>query len=91
MPGMNHFTPWARPTNYSCLVTYYTSILNEQERSGLAMGKFADQSGLQAQTLYKWKRRLTAPTHMPVDEVEHTVGLIVTVRPCHVSAHLTLA
>jgi len=61
MGAMETFTPGPRPTNRSELVTWYTSILKEQERSGLSMADFADTIGAHVVTLYSWKRRLGAP------------------------------
>jgi transposase-like protein len=36
----------------------WTAILNDWQRSGLSVARFCERRGLQAQSLYAWRRRL---------------------------------
>jgi len=58
---MDTFNPGPRPSDRSQLADWYTAILNEQERSGLSVRQFAQRVGINIQSLYSWKKRLTAP------------------------------
>ena len=58
---METFNPGLRPSERSQLSAWYTTLLNEQERSGLSVRKFAMRFGINIQSLYSWKKRLTDP------------------------------
>ena len=58
---MESFNPGPRPSDRSQLADWYTRLLNEQERSGLSVRRFGMRLGINIQSLYSWKRRLTAP------------------------------
>lgn len=47
-----------RPSSRSELAAWYESVLAEQERSGLSVADFANRIGVNAVTLYAWRRRL---------------------------------
>jgi len=58
---METFNPGPRPSDRSQLAAWYTTLLNEQERSGLSVRQFAMRFGINIQSLYSWKKRLTDP------------------------------
>ena len=58
---METFNPGPRPSDRSQLAAWYTTLLNEQERSGLSFRQFAMRFGINIQSLYSWKKRLTEP------------------------------
>ena len=70
---METFNPGPRPSSRTQLADWYTAVLNEQERSGLSVEKFAKVVGVCVPTLYSWKRRLTAPSST---DFETTPGLV---------------
>jgi len=58
---METFIAGPRPSDRSQLAGWYTTLLNEQERSGLSVRQFAMRFGINIQSLYSWKKRLTDP------------------------------
>lgn len=46
--------PWSRDE----LAAWYGTVLEEHAASGLSLRTYADQVGMSAWTLYKWRRRL---------------------------------
>ena len=62
---MESFNPAPRPSDRTRLAEWYTTLLNEQERSGLSVRQFAIRMGISIPSLYQWKRRLTAPESAP--------------------------
>ena len=47
-----------RPTDRAALAAWYTSVLEDQEDSGLTMTEYAAEIGVTPATLYNWRRRL---------------------------------
>jgi transposase-like protein len=71
---MDTFNPGPRPSDRSQLADWYTAILNEQERSGLSVRRFALRFGINIQSLYSWKKRLTEPCGPTPGLVEVTLS-----------------
>lgn len=55
---METFTPGSRPSDRKQLAAWYGALLDEQERRGHSVAKFAREIGVNLVTLYDWKRRL---------------------------------
>lgn len=60
-----------RPQDRQGLRAWYSSLLTEQESSGLSVAEYAEALGLTARTLHYWKRRLSAP---PVSRATRSRG-----------------
>ncbi|MFT7669945.1 MAG: hypothetical protein ACI8X5_002652 [Planctomycetota bacterium] len=65
---METFTLGPRPSDRKQLAAWYGALLDEQERRGQSVAKFALEMGVNFVTLYSWKRRLhsqVAPSQEP--------------------------
>jgi len=66
MGRMETFTPGPRPSDRKQLAAWYGALLDEQERRGQSVAKFAREIGMNLVTLYDWKRRLRPRVDPPV-------------------------